>query len=184
LYCLSQVRRWVQQYKASVPASGPMPEALRLISWLETHVPSDDARPFRPAVCHGDYRLDNLVMDPKTLKVMGGFNLVVGKFASNQSSFHFYPHRTGNIYCRFPSLGYRQVKAVLDWELSTIGNPWADLAYNCLPYHLPQGRQECIPVMSGLLYRSNPGNLLAPFRLCTTPCRSHWPALSPAPDSP
>jgi acyl-CoA dehydrogenase len=25
-----------------------------------------------------------------------------------------------------------EVKAVLDWELATLGNPWADLAYNCL----------------------------------------------------
>ena len=30
-----------------------------------------------------------------------------------------------------------RVLAVLDWELSTLGDPLADLAYNCLPYHLP-----------------------------------------------
>ena len=28
--------------------------------------------------------------------------------------------------------------AVLDWELSTLGHPLADLAYCCIPYHLPQ----------------------------------------------
>jgi len=33
--------------------------------------------------------------------------------------------------------GAPQVLAVLDWELSTLGHPLADLAYNCLPYHLP-----------------------------------------------
>jgi aminoglycoside phosphotransferase (APT) family kinase protein len=27
--------------------------------------------------------------------------------------------------------------AVLDWELATIGHPLSDLAYNCLPYHVP-----------------------------------------------
>jgi aminoglycoside phosphotransferase (APT) family kinase protein len=27
--------------------------------------------------------------------------------------------------------------AVLDWELTTIGHPLPDLAYNCLPYHVP-----------------------------------------------
>lgn len=31
-----------------------------------------------------------------------------------------------------------RVVAVLDWELSTIGHPLADLAYTCLPYHLPR----------------------------------------------
>ncbi len=29
------------------------------------------------------------------------------------------------------------VVAVLDWELSTLGHPLADLAYFCMPYHLP-----------------------------------------------
>ncbi|MBH67985.1 MAG: phosphotransferase family protein [Rhodospirillaceae bacterium] len=30
-----------------------------------------------------------------------------------------------------------EVIAVLDWELSTLGHPFADLAYNCMPYSLP-----------------------------------------------
>jgi len=30
-----------------------------------------------------------------------------------------------------------RVVAVLDWELSTLGDPLADLAYSCLAYHLP-----------------------------------------------
>jgi len=30
-----------------------------------------------------------------------------------------------------------EVIAILDWELSTLGHPLADLAYYCLPYHLP-----------------------------------------------
>lgn len=31
-----------------------------------------------------------------------------------------------------------RVVAVLDWELATIGHPIADLAYNCIPYRLPE----------------------------------------------
>lgn len=31
--------------------------------------------------------------------------------------------------------------AVLDWELSTIGHPLADLAYNCMGYHVQNPRQ-------------------------------------------
>jgi aminoglycoside phosphotransferase (APT) family kinase protein len=30
-----------------------------------------------------------------------------------------------------------EVMAILDWELSTLGHPLADLAYNCLVYHVP-----------------------------------------------
>jgi aminoglycoside phosphotransferase (APT) family kinase protein len=34
-----------------------------------------------------------------------------------------------------------QVLAVVDWELSTLGDPLADLAYNCLPWHMPDARR-------------------------------------------
>ena len=40
-----------------------------------------------------------------------------------------------------------QVIAVLDWELSTIGHPYADLAYQCMLYHIPGG--EGLPGLSG-----------------------------------
>jgi aminoglycoside phosphotransferase (APT) family kinase protein len=32
-----------------------------------------------------------------------------------------------------------RIVAVLDWELSTLGHPLADLAYNCVPYHTGPG---------------------------------------------
>jgi aminoglycoside phosphotransferase (APT) family kinase protein len=44
--------------------------------------------------------------------------------------------------------------AVLDWELATIGHPLADLAYCCLPYHLPpedvRGFQGDLPETLGI----------------------------------
>ena len=43
-----------------------------------------------------------------------------------------------------------RVIAVLDWELSTIGHPLADLAYNCIPWRLPVG-------MEGLIGADAPG---------------------------
>jgi acyl-CoA dehydrogenase family member 10 len=42
-----------------------------------------------------------------------------------------------------------RVIAVLDWELSTLGHPTADLAYNCMAYHLPAG-QKSVPGLGGL----------------------------------
>lgn len=40
-----------------------------------------------------------------------------------------------------------KVAAVLDWELSTLGHPLGDLAYNCMAYRLPQTGGD----LSGLL---------------------------------
>ncbi|CAG9461001.1 unnamed protein product [Pedinophyceae sp. YPF-701] len=96
-YCARQVARWSKQYAASMRAVGKEvpPDVLRLAKWLSSHTPPDSAR---PCVSHGDFRLDNLVLDA-----------------------------TGS------------VMAILDWELSTLGDPLADLAYACLPYHLPEG---------------------------------------------
>jgi aminoglycoside phosphotransferase (APT) family kinase protein len=39
-----------------------------------------------------------------------------------------------------------RIAAVLDWELSTLGHPLADLAYCCMSYHLPPGSG---PAMAG-----------------------------------
>ena len=40
-----------------------------------------------------------------------------------------------------------RVIAVLDWELSTIGHPYADLAYQCMLYYIPGG--EGLPGLAG-----------------------------------
>jgi aminoglycoside phosphotransferase (APT) family kinase protein len=41
------------------------------------------------------------------------------------------------------------IAAVLDWELSTLGHPLTDLAYNCLPYYLPAGEDSILPGIKG-----------------------------------
>ncbi len=42
-----------------------------------------------------------------------------------------------------------RVLAVLDWELSTLGHPLSDLAYNCMTYHFP-ARGISFPGLGGL----------------------------------
>ena len=66
----------------------------RLIEWLPSHLPP--AGPVR--LVHGDYRLDNMILDADAPKVL----------------------------------------AVLDWELSTLGDPLADFTYHLMQWHMPQ----------------------------------------------
>jgi aminoglycoside phosphotransferase (APT) family kinase protein len=80
-----QVRRWGQQLDRSRSRHVPGLDTLRVR--LAGSVPADAASQARAGIVHGDYRLDNLVLDPATL----------------------------------------DVAAVLDWEMSTLGDPLADL---------------------------------------------------------
>ena len=102
-YFERQTRRWTEQYRASATETNPAMDAV--IAWLPAHLPADDGR---VALCHGDYRIDNLMFHPSQPRVM----------------------------------------ALLDWELSTLGHPWADLAYQCAQLRLPA---DCaIPGLGGL----------------------------------
>ena len=80
-----QVRRWGQQMDRSRSRHVAGIDTLRVR--LAASVPADPASRSRSGIVHGDYRLDNLVLDPDTL----------------------------------------DVAAVLDWEMSTLGDPLADL---------------------------------------------------------
>lgn len=91
-YFARQLRTWTRQYRAAETETIPQME--HLIAWLERETPPADVG---PAVVHGDFRIDNLIFDPETLRV----------------------------------------RAVLDWELSTLGHPIADLAYQCMQWRLP-----------------------------------------------
>ena len=78
-----QVRRWTKQWDATRDRDRPGLDALA--ARLAETVPQTQ----RNAVVHGDYRLDNCLLDPEV------------------------PGR---------------IRAVLDWEMSTLGDPLADLA--------------------------------------------------------
>ncbi|MFZ1920729.1 MAG: phosphotransferase family protein [Xanthobacteraceae bacterium] len=90
-YVARQVERWSKQYRAS--ETQPIAEMERLIEWLPAHLPP--AQP--PRLVHGDYRLDNMIVDPDAAKIL----------------------------------------AVLDWELSTLGDPLADFSYHLMTWHMP-----------------------------------------------
>ncbi|WP_339914085.1 phosphotransferase [uncultured Brevundimonas sp.] len=90
-YFMRQVGRWTKQYRAS--ETGPNPAMDRLIAFLPDSLPADG--PTR--IVHGDFRLDNLILDPTKA----------------------------------------EVRAVLDWELSTLGDPMADFSYLLIGWVIP-----------------------------------------------
>jgi aminoglycoside phosphotransferase (APT) family kinase protein len=90
-YFARQIGRWSKQWDGSRTRDNPAID--KLAEWLPRHVSDSEDT----AICHGDFRLDNMVFHPSEPRVIG----------------------------------------ILDWELSTLGHPLADLAYNCLPYINP-----------------------------------------------
>lgn len=90
-YVARQVERWSKQYRASETEKIDAME--RLIDWLPRHIPPAGT----PRLVHGDYRIDNLIIDKHAPKVL----------------------------------------AVLDWELSTLGDPLADFTYHLMAWHMP-----------------------------------------------
>jgi aminoglycoside phosphotransferase (APT) family kinase protein len=87
-YFQRQIRRWTQQYELA--RWRDLSDVETLMRWLPEHLPPDDAA----RICHGDFRLGNLIFHPTEPRIVG----------------------------------------VLDWELSTLGHPLADLAFSALPW--------------------------------------------------
>jgi aminoglycoside phosphotransferase (APT) family kinase protein len=96
-YVRRQVEGWIKRYKDA--ETDEVAEMDASAKWLLDHMPADDA----PAFIHNDYKYDNLVLDPETLKI----------------------------------------KAVLDWEMATVGSPLMDLGTS-LAYWAEGGDSEAL----------------------------------------
>ncbi|TDR93157.1 phosphotransferase [Enterovirga rhinocerotis] len=90
-YFARQIGRWSKQWQNSRTRENPAID--KLAEWLPRNIPDSE----EIAICHGDFRIDNMIFHPSEPRVIG----------------------------------------ILDWELSTLGHPLADLAYNCLPFINP-----------------------------------------------
>ena len=117
-YVARQVDRWSKQYRASETEKIEAME--RLIEWLPKHIPAGG--PVR--LVHGDYRLDNLIVE----------------------------HEQPNVV------------AVLDWELSTLGDPLADFSYHLMTWHMPHSESAAgTATLAGHAYGT--GSAPSPARL-------------------
>ncbi len=64
-YMARQIRRWSKQFEAS--RTIPIDAMDRLLEWLPAHLPVDDEA---VAIVHGDFRLDNLIFDHQSPRVL------------------------------------------------------------------------------------------------------------------
>lgn len=119
-YFARQVSRWTEQYRAAETEKLDAMESL--IAWLPSAVPADDGR---VALVHGDFRIDNLIW---------------------ATPGHPWPPRHLDSCPAAPSES--RIAAIVDWELSTLGHPYADLAYFCMALRLP--RNPILPGLEGM----------------------------------
>ena len=63
-YFSRQISRWTKQYIAS--GTEEIMKMNKLIDWLPNNIPGDD----ETTIVHGDYRLDNMVVDKDNSKVL------------------------------------------------------------------------------------------------------------------
>ena len=85
-YFARQLNRWSRLWSEYRRGDDDNPALDRMVRWLAERVPASESL----ALCHGDFRMANLVFHPTEPPVIG----------------------------------------VLDWELSTLGHPLVDLAFN------------------------------------------------------
>src|SRR5882757_6688804 len=69
-YLERQLRRWVDQLERTLPYTRPLPVMGQVKEWLRAHVPESPA----PTIVHGDFKLDNVMFNPATRKVIAVFD--------------------------------------------------------------------------------------------------------------
>lgn len=100
-YVRRQVEGWSRRYRAA--RTDDVPDAEDVMGWLDAHQPAAVGA----VLVHGDWRLDNLVLDPDDLS---------------------------------------RVRAVLDWEMATVGDPLMDLGAS-LAYWVQADDDELFSLM-------------------------------------
>lgn len=62
-----QIRGWTERWQGS--KTSELPEMEQLAAWLEARIPPD---PTRPSLVHGDFKLDNVMLDASDLRRLAG----------------------------------------------------------------------------------------------------------------
>lgn len=119
-HIISIISIWDGQYKKSSKISGQeVPEMKALAAWLEKNVLSSS-----PSTDTGGL-----------IKTSAGNYTVIDTAKSRKMCLTHGDFRLDNIV--FDTDVPSKILAVLDWELSCVGDPMMDLTYYCIGHHLP-----------------------------------------------
>ncbi len=66
-YFARQLKRWTEQYQASLTDTEDLTAIRELIAGLNAHLPSDDGR---STIVHGDFRIDNLMFEAQSPRII------------------------------------------------------------------------------------------------------------------
>lgn len=127
-YFSRQVARWTGQYRSSETERIDAIETLA--AWLPAAVPAEDGR---VALVHGDFRIDNLIWTAPGMSTDAHQDADRRRSAAQVADDGDRP---------------ASIAAIVDWELSTLGHPFADIAYFCMALRLP--RNPVLPGLAGI----------------------------------
>jgi aminoglycoside phosphotransferase (APT) family kinase protein len=112
-----QILNHMTQTQASISHQSIPPAMIHIAQQLARYAPH--APRLEETLIHGDFKMDNLVFDKSSFGNNGERTTTDQK---NTTTTRTFP----------------KIRAVLDWELSTIGDPLMDLANLGLPYYFPK----------------------------------------------
>ena len=159
-YFERQVGRWSKQYKGA--ETSDIDEMNRLMAWLPTAVPQDDAT----SVVHGDFRFDNAIMhpsEPRTLAVLDWELSTLGHPLADFTYFlmvYFFPRdvRGGLAGLDLEALGIPALDDAVRLYCARTGRDGVAVLDYCLAYNM----FRIAAIIQGVYARSLQGNASSP----------------------
>jgi aminoglycoside phosphotransferase (APT) family kinase protein len=154
-----QIERWSKQWAASKTRENPAID--RLAEWLPAHIPPSDQDLDETAICHGDFRLDNMIFHPEEPRVIGilDWELATLGHPLADLGYNCIPYNTS-------AEAYR---GLLGRDLAALGIPDQDAyveryrartgrADGITPFHLAFALFRLAVILEGVLARARAGN--------------------------
>jgi aminoglycoside phosphotransferase (APT) family kinase protein len=155
-YFARQLSRWTKQWYAS--KTREIPEVERLIAWLPDHIPSSDDT----TLCHGDYRIGNVMFHPTEPRIIAVFDWELSTLGHPLADLAY--------FCMLYHQTAEEFGGVLDLDPGRLGIPTQDelvQRYCALtgrgeglePFHIIFSMFRLVAILEGVRARTLAGNV-------------------------